>query len=296
MSWLAATAVVEARHADALSDALLGAGAASSEVSDADAGTVWERPIFEEVGAEAAPGWARARVSALFRSGTNVAAALAQAFRAAGLPPTTAYELSAVEDADWVRASQSQFTPLQITPRLWVVPSWHPPPDPQAVNIVLDPGLAFGTGSHPTTRLALRWLERHVAGGESVIDFGCGSGILAIAALKLGAAHAEGVDIDPQALAAARSNCRRNGARARFVSAAGRLRSPAHLVVANILARPLINLAPLLSKLTRRGGRLALSGILRDQADEVLAAYGAWYDFAEPRAEDEWVLLDGVRR
>ena len=165
-----------------------------------------------------------------------------------------------------------QFAPIRISPRLWIVPSWHGAPDPGAVNIVLDPGLAFGTGNHPTTRLALRWLERVIAGGESVLDYGCGSGILAIAALKLGAARATGVDVDDQALLAAQRNAMQNQVDAIFHNAAETIRQPAQIVVANILAHPLIVLAPLLARFTAPGGRLALAGLLAVQAGEVCAA------------------------
>lgn len=296
MPWLSAITVVDRDLSEPLSDALMEAGALSVDVSDADAGTASEHPIFDEPGGAPASGWARARVAALFPESADLPAALAAAFEAARVPAGNAYEVHRVEDEDWVRRTQAQFTPQEVAPRLWIVPSWHALPDPGAVNVVLDPGLAFGTGTHPTTRLVLRWLATHVAGGESVIDFGCGSGILAIAAMKLGAGRVEGVDIDPQAVDAAAANARRNGVDARFVAAADGLHAPAHLVVANILAQPLIVLAPLLARLNLPGGRLALSGILVEQADEVHAAYGAWYDFELPIEEDGWVLLSGTRR
>jgi ribosomal protein L11 methyltransferase len=296
MPWLAATAVIEAARADALSDALIESGAASVEVSDADAGTAWERPIFDEAGGACAPAWARARVSALFAPGVDVGGSVGEALRAAGLPEATAYELARIEDDDWVRRTQSQFAPLEVAPRLWVVPTWHALPDPGAVNIVLDPGLAFGTGTHPTTRLCLRWLARSIAGGESILDFGCGSGILAIAALKLGAGSAQAVDIDPQALTAASRNAARNGVELRVVAAAERLKGAADIVVANILSQPLVVLAPLLTQLSAPQGRIALSGILREQSHEVMSAYRPWYDFAPVEEEDGWVLLVGTRR
>jgi ribosomal protein L11 methyltransferase len=200
-----------------------------------------------------------------------------------------------VADQDWVRASREQFAPIQISPRLWIVPSWHAPPDPAAINLLLDPGLAFGTGSHATTRLCLQWLEREVRPGVSVVDYGCGSGILAIAALKLGARRADGVDIDERALLAARGNALHNRVDASFHSAAGAIRQPAEIVVANILARPLIVLAPLLAGLTARGGRLALAGVLEEQAAEVREVYSPWFDFDPPVSDGGWVLLSGTR-
>ena len=293
--WLAVTVIAAAEASETLSDALMASGALSVDVSDADAGTAHERPIFDEPGGARSPQWLHARVVALFQVDADVSVAVRSALASVGLAPETAYEVSRVADEDWVRKTQSQFTPQKIADRLWIVPTWHTAPDSGAINISLDPGLAFGTGAHPTTRLCLRWLERHVKGGESVIDFGCGSGILAIAALKLGAAVASGVDIDVQAVAAARENARQNAVDATFVDAAEKLPGPAEIVVANILARPLIVLSPLLSRLTRRGGRIALSGILAEQAEEVSAAYAPWYEL-EPVSEDEgWVLLSGIR-
>ena len=296
MSWLCATVIVDRTLAEPFSDALMEAAALTVDISDADAGSPDERPIFDEPGGAPAPGWARARVCALFAAGADMSQAVREALTDAGGNPHTAFEASRVEDEDWVRRTQAQFTPQRVTPKLWIVPSWHTPPDPDAINVVLDPGLAFGTGTHPTTRLCLRWLSNTLGGGERVIDFGCGSGILAIVALKLGAAQAAGVDIDPQAVAAARDNATRNAVEATFVTAADDLPGPAAVVVANILAQPLRLLAPLLASLTEAGGRIALSGILEEQADEVMAGYAAWYDFEAPQPEEGWVLLSGVRR
>jgi ribosomal protein L11 methyltransferase len=295
MPWLSAAFTIDSACADPVSDALMAAGALSVDVSDADAGTEWERPIFDEPDGARAGEWIHAHMSALFETDADVAGLMSQAFAEAGVPSTTAYEITRVDDEDWVRKTKEQFTPQHVTKRLWVVPTWHEPPDPRALNIILDPGLAFGTGTHPTTRLCLRWLDEKLRGGESVVDFGCGSGILAIAALKLGAGSASGVDIDPQAVAAAQRNAVQNGAAAAFVTAAELLKA-AEIVVANILAKPLIVLAPLIADLTLPRGRLALSGILVEQADEVREAYRAWYDFEPAQDEAGWVLLSGTRR
>ena len=295
MPWLSASFTVDSASADAVSDALMEAGALAVDVSDADAGTEWERPIFDEPDGAPAGEWLHARMTALFEIDADVPGLMTAALLEAQIAATTAYEVSRIEDEDWVRKTQAQFTPQHVTPRLWVVPTWHEPPDARALNVILDPGLAFGTGTHPTTRLCLRWLDARLRGGESVVDFGCGSGILAIAALKLGAGSASGVDIDPQAVTAAQRNAQQNGVAANFVTAAEQLR-PGEVVVANILAKPLIVLAPLIADLTLAGGRLALSGILAEQADEVTDAYGAWYDFEPLEEESGWVLLSGVRR
>ena len=295
MAWLSITFEVGADEVDAVSDALLEVGAASVDVADADAGSATEQPVFAEAGEGLARPWRRSRVSALVAENSDVAALIAAACERAGIAPPP-HDAHPVAEQDWVRASQAQFEPIPVSHRLWIVPSWHAAPDPAAVNIVLDPGLAFGTGRHPTTQLCLNWLERVVHGGESLLDYGCGSGILAIAAMKLGAARADGVDIDPQALLAARRNAIHNQVQATFHDAAGAILQPAQIVVANILARPLIVLAPLLARLTAREGQLALAGMFSDQADEVAAAYRPWFEFAATEAEGSWVLLNGTRR
>lgn len=295
MSWLSVSFEADADRVELLTDALLAAGALAADVGDAAAGTPQEKPIFGEPGAETGRRWQRSRVTALFPANIELSAALVQAFRAAGIAETTPYRVDRVDDQDWVRVTQSQFTPQQISQRLWIVPSWHTAPDPAAINIVLDPGLAFGTGTHPTTRLCLRWLDQHIRGGESVLDFGCGSGILAIAALKLGAAAARGVDIDGQALLAARHNAMQNQVAAGFFDAADKLGRPAQIVVANILANPLRVLAPLLAKLTEKHGRVVLAGILEEQADEVREAYRPWFEMDTTEREEGWVLLSGVK-
>ena len=295
MAWLCVSFEVAARDVDALTDALLEAGAASVDVADAGAGSAAEEAVFAEAGAAAPRPWRRSLVSALLAQGADAAALVETACARAGIAPPPC-RLREVAEQDWVRASRDQLAPVRISPRLWIVPSWHDAPEPGALNIVLDPGLAFGTGHHPTTRMCLRWLERMVRGGETVLDFGCGSGILAIAAMKLGAARADGVDIDEQALLAARRNAMHNRVPVTFHDAAEALRQPARIVVANILARPLVVLAPLLARLTVQHGRLALAGLLVEQAGEVRAAYEQWLDFEAPEEDEGWALLSGVRR
>ena len=206
-----------------------------------------------------------------------------------------AHELRSVPDEDWVAKSREQFGPIRVSARLWIVPTWRTPPEPEAINLVLDPGLAFGTGSHPSTRLCLQWLERKITGGETVLDYGCGSGILAIAALKLGASRAVGVDIDPDAVAAARANARRNGVAGEFLEARAPLTFTADVVIANILANPLKLLAPMLASRCRHGGQIALSGILPDQANEVERSYSPWIAFAPPAEAEGWVCLSGAK-
>ena len=285
----------DARVADELSDALLEQGALSVSLEDAGAGSDAERPQYGEPGVPVELAWPRSLVNALCSRDSDPARLLAAACARIGLAPVPQYRLEAVAEQDWVRRSQAQFEPIRVSARLWIVPSWARAPDPSALNLVLDPGLAFGTGSHPTTRLCLQWLERTIAGGERVLDYGCGSGILAIAALRLGAGAALGVDVDPSALPAARENAQRNRVDARFIDTETASDFQADLVVANILANPLILLAPLLGAHTCSGGRIALSGILEAQAAEVANAYAPWFEMRVGGRDADWVLLGGRR-
>jgi ribosomal protein L11 methyltransferase len=239
-------------------------------------------------------GWPTARLTSLLGPGTDANAFL---HRAAALAdaPVPAFETFAVADRDWVRASQAQFAPLRIEDDLWIVPTWCAPPNPGAVNVLLDPGVAFGTGSHPTTRLCLAWLRERVKPGRSVLDYGCGSGILAIVAARLGAAHVIGVDVDPEALRAGAGNAAQNAVDVTFVHADRLPEGRFDIVVANILANPLRLLAPALAARTAQGGAIALSGVLATQAADVCAAYALWFDLAVWRDEDGWVLLAGRR-
>jgi len=295
MAWLAVSFTVDAAGVEALSDVLLECGAISVDVTDAAAGTADEHALFGEPGEPAVGEWAASRVSALFKEGQNIASVIA-ALHAAGLDSAVVVDVKQVADQDWVRATQNQFQPVRVSSRLWVVPTWHAAPDPAAINLVIDPGLAFGTGTHATTRLCMKWLDTNLRGGESVLDYGCGSGILGIAALKLGAARATGVDIDPLALLAARHNAMQNQVHMAFVAAERDAPEPADIVLANILANPLTLLAPLLARLTRRGGHILLSGVLEHQAREVEDAYRAAFDLAPLEHDDGWVLISGSKR
>ncbi len=295
----------ERGRAETLSDALLDAGALSASIEDADAGSVDEDALYGEPGSEPrASGWRRSRVIALFDGDADVDRALHDALRASGAgDDATHVDRREVADADWVRLTQSQFDPIAIGDRLWIVPSWHAtPPEAlasDAIVLKLDPGMAFGTGDHPTTRLCLAWLAAHVRGGERVIDYGCGSGILAIAARKLGAGDVVGTDIDDQAIDASRANATANDVDVRFTSSRSFDAPPADLVVANILSNPLKVLAPLLTSLVAPGGRLVLSGILERQWQDVAAAYASLGDDGialERWASDAgWVCLVGRR-
>lgn len=295
MGWQNVSFLTDASHAEPMCDVLLDIGALSASIEDADAGTADEKPQFGEPGSVNSPGWVRSRVVALFEPDADVAAMLAQASVAIGLDGVPEWVVEEVAEQNWVQLTQSQFDPIRISERLWIVPSWHESPDPAAVNLVLDPGMAFGTGSHPTTRLCLEWLEHNVAAGCTVLDYGCGSGILAIAAARLGAARVAGVDIDPQAVEAARANAERNGVTALFADSAQPVAGEYDLVVANILSNPLRVLAPAICAHVRSGGRLALSGILREQAEEIIAIYAQWLPMQVADVREDWICLAGTK-
>ncbi len=297
MSWLTLIVNSDAAHAEALSETLLDLGALSVDLLDADADTPDEQAIFGEPG-EPPPGiWQHNRVSALFDNNQDVVAILRQAANNIGLTDLPEHRIEPLADNDWVRLTQSQFDPIPISPRLWIVPTWHTASDPSAINIVLDPGLAFGTGSHPTTRLCLRWLDDHLKGGETILDYGCGSGILAIAARKLGAISAVGIDVDVQAVTASRDNALANQVDTIEFHLPNRSPQARYdVVVANILTNPLRVLAPLLADATQTGGQIVLSGILEQQAQDVMNVYQAWFDFNPPIFEDGWSCLSGRKR
>ncbi len=290
--WRSLKIAADQDQAEALADALLAAGALAVSTEDRDAGTAAEEAQYGEPGEATPRAWRRNWVVALLPGDADVPALLVRL----GLTGDAEYMVEAVPERDWVKLTQAQFDPIAITERLWIVPSWHEAPRPDAVNIELDPGLAFGTGSHPTTRLCLTWLADHLQGGETVLDYGCGSGILAIAAAKLGAARVVGVDIDPQAVGAARDNALRNHVQAEFCLPQDAPAMQADILVANILTNPLRALAPLLAASVRPGGRIVLSGILEAQAGEIITAYAPWFDLRPGGVEDGWLLLTGMRR
>jgi len=296
MSWLSLAVRAEASYAEALSEALLAHGALSVDMLDADADTPDEQAIFGEPGEPTSAVWQHNLVNALFESDADVAGILQACCSELGLGALPEHRIDKLEESDWVRLTQAQFDPIRISDRLWIVPTWHEPADPKAINIALDPGLAFGTGSHPTTRLCLRWLDTNIKGGETVLDYGCGSGILAIAAMKLGAGRTVGVDIDAQAVQASRDNATANQVHADFYLPDGIALAQYDVVVANILTNPLRALAPLLAGAARSGGRIVLSGILAEQADEVMRIYAQWFDLVPAVLEDGWCCLSGVKR
>ena len=283
MAWLSITLELDPLQAETFSEALLEAGAESVSLDSTsnDAATL-------------EPG-ACMRVVALAAAAADTAALIAAAAAIAAMAPP-AFTVARVEDEDWVRRSQSQFGPIRVAERLWIVPSWHTPPDPAAIVVRLDPGLAFGTGSHVSTRLVLQYLERNLRAGERVLDYGCGSGILAIVAGKLGAGEIAATDIDPQALETSAANAADNGVVLDVTAPESLPPGAFDLVLANILAGPLIALEPLLAARTRAGGRIVLSGILESQAAEVAATYARDFDAAVLATEEGWALVGGKRR
>ena len=296
--WISVTLQAEADKAEALSDALMEAGALSVSIEDADAGTEAERPQFGEPGHLPTALWDHSRVIALFDGAADPAelgAMIAEAARAAGFDAVPPFSTETVAEQNWVQLTQSQFDPIRITDRLWIVPSWHEAPDADAINIELDPGMAFGTGSHPTTRLCLEWLCEVVTPGCSVLDYGCGSGILGIAAAKLGAGAVLGIDIDEKAVEAARDNAARNHAAVRLQHSAVPVGDTFDLVVANILTNPLCVLAPAISARVAPGGRVALSGVLETQAAQVVEAWAPHIALHVGAAHEGWIRLEGRR-
>ena len=295
MTWLSIAIETDCQHAEALADALLEAGALSASIEDADAGTAAETPQFGEPGSVTTPGWDRSRVIALLEAGADASALVAACAPLAGLVDIPSFSQEEVAEQNWVQLTQSQFDPIRVSDRLWIVPSWHVAPDPEAIVLVLDPGMAFGTGSHPTTRLCLEWLERTVSTDISILDYGCGSGILAIAAAKLGAKEVLGVDIDLQAVSAAKSNAELNTVSARFEDSTKEIKGQFDIVVANILSNPLKALAPAICAHVRPGGRLALSGILTEQSDDLIEAYSPYVALSVADSRDGWVCLAGIK-
>ncbi|WP_221800219.1 50S ribosomal protein L11 methyltransferase [Oceanobacter mangrovi] len=281
---------------EAAENALLALGSVSVTLQD-DA----DQPILEpELGTT--PIWDHTMIIGLFDAGVDTRELDEQfplMFAAEGGTGQLDCKWEQVEDKDWVRAWMDTYKPMQFGPRLWICPSWCEPPEPTAVNLMLDPGLAFGTGTHPTTALCLQYLDQQVEGNELIVDYGCGSGILGIAALLLGADRMIGVDIDPQALAATKDNAGRNQIDSSRYDVFMPKDTPAveaDITVANILAGPLQELAPEMARLTRSGGKLALSGLLHHQAEEVIARYSEWFVMDLPKQIEDWVIISGIRK
>jgi len=290
MAWLRITVDSTSHDPEHLSELLSTAGAVSVTFEDAA-----DQPVLEPLPGETHL-WSQTRVSALFADDTD-SDAISDVLRRDSGDPALNIIVETVEDQDWTRAWMDQFQPLRFGRRLWICPHWHTPPQPNDVNIMLDPGLAFGTGTHPTTALCLEWLDAQDIRDDNLIDYGCGSGILAIAAAKLGAHRVWAVDYDPQALTATGNNAAANA-----VDQTIAIHSPdtlpeilADVLIANILYGPLLELAPRFAKLVRPGGKLVLSGILHDQAEPLLEKYCTWFNMEPVATRNEWVRLSGQR-
>ncbi len=294
MSWLQLRLDTDPEGAQALESALLNSGAVSVTLEDNA-----DQPVLEPRVGET-PLWRQIRLTGMFPADTDMQSVLAQ------LPPDLLapcnQRIEILEDKDWEREWMQHYRPMRFGKRLWVCPSWQQPPDPAAINLLLDPGLAFGTGTHPTTALCLATLEGTTLTDQWIIDYGCGSGILAVAALKLGAAMALGVDTDPQALVATRDNANRNGIESNRLDVSlpeqidlQQWRGRAETLVANILAGPLLELSETLLALLRPGGTLLLSGLLTSQAEAVCEHYASRIALEIAASEDQWVCLRGIK-
>jgi ribosomal protein L11 methyltransferase len=292
MSWKQLNLQLKSQDIDAISDALHELGAVAVTLRDAEDNPIFEPPVGTT------PLWEQTQVTGLFDASRDLEAVIAELEQQFGEGFVVQWQEEALPEVDWERAWMDDFEPMQFGKRLWIVPSWHDAPDDSAANIQLDPGLAFGTGTHPTTALCLEWLDAHPPQGQLVIDYGCGSGVLAIAALKLGAERAWGIDNDPQALVASGENAIKNHLEEKL-----ELFRPeampglqADLVIANILANPLKELAPRLAQLVKPGGHIILSGILREQAQELNELYSQWFEMAPIAHKEDWVRLEGVKK
>ncbi|MCF5718937.1 50S ribosomal protein L11 methyltransferase [Aeromonas veronii] len=288
MPWIQIRINATAKTADKVSNMLLGRGAQAVTFMDAK-----DVPVYEPMPGET-PLWGETEVMGLFDAETDPAPTIAFFQQIFG--EDVGYKVEQLEDKDWVREWMDHFHPMQFGERLWICPSWRDVPNPDAVNVMLDPGLAFGTGTHPTTALCLQWLDGLDLTGKTVVDFGCGSGILGIAALKLGAARVIGIDIDPQAIQASRDNAARNGVADQielYLPADQPQDVEADVVVANILAGPLRELAPLIAGHGKPGSLMALSGVLESQAPELETIYGQWFEMDPTAVKEEWCRLSG---
>ncbi len=292
MPWLQLKLDSAPEHAEQISELLSELGAAAVTFEDGA-----DQPLFEPDPGETKL-WNNTRIIGLFDVNCDMASIIGQLKSTLGACAPEQFHINPVEDKDWERAWMDNFKPIRFGQNLWICPSWHTPDDANAVNVMLDPGLAFGTGTHPTTALCLEWLDSHPPEGQDVIDYGCGSGILAIAAALLGAKQVEAVDHDPQAILATRDNADKNGVADKIsaLSPAQFQDKQVDLVLANILANPLLELAPRFATLVKPGGRIVLSGILAEQAEQIMQCYTKWFELRPPTQQQEWVRIDGIRR
>lgn len=292
MPWLQLKLDNPAEQAELISELLTNLGAAAVTFEDGA-----DQPLFEPDPGETKL-WNNTRIIGLFDANNDMPALIAELKTALGPQAPQQFHINPVEDKDWERAWMDNFKPIRFGKNLWICPSWHTPDDPKAVNVMLDPGLAFGTGTHPTTALCLEWLDAHPPKGLEVIDYGCGSGILAIAAALLGAKQIDAVDHDPQAILATQDNAKKNDV-SNIINAllpSQFKAKQADLILANILANPLLELAPYFANIVKSGGQIVLSGILAEQADQIIQRYSSWFELQPAVQRQEWIRIDGKRR
>ncbi|MBD2782138.1 50S ribosomal protein L11 methyltransferase [Xenorhabdus szentirmaii] len=293
MPWIQLRLNTTGQQAEALGDELVESGAVSVTFQDSH-----DTPIFEPLPGETRL-WGDTNVIGLYDAEMDMKAVVSQLEQVPQLGKGFIHKIEQLEDKDWEREWMDNFHPMRFGNRLWICPSWREVPEPDAVNVMLDPGLAFGTGTHPTTSLCLQWLDGLDLAGKTIIDFGCGSGILAIAALKLGAKHAIGIDIDPQAIQASRDNAERNGVSDQltlYLSKDQPNDLECDVVIANILAGPLRELAPIIGSLPKSGGLLGLSGVLASQAEGVAQAYDNEFIIDPIAEQEEWCRITGIKK
>ncbi len=292
MPWLQLKFDSPANQAEQISELLSSLGAAAVTFEDGA-----DQPLFEPDPGETKL-WNNTLIIGLFDANDDMPAIIDELKSALGPQAPQQFRINPVEDKDWERAWMDNFKPIKFGQNLWICPSWHTPDDPDAVNIMLDPGLAFGTGTHPTTALCLEWLDSHPPKDLDVIDYGCGSGILAIAAALLGAKHIDAVDHDPQAILATQDNAKKNNVNAKINALLPNQfeAEQADLILANILANPLLELAPHFADIVKSGGQIVLSGILAEQAQQIIQRYSTWFELQPPMQQQEWVRIDGKRR
>ena len=295
MSWTNLLVQTNKKEVDSISDFLLELGAISTSIQDSNLNQNNEELIFGEPNNQSQQFWENNTVQALFENSIDIEIIKA-ALMAKFDTPTYFIEASNIQDQDWVKLTQSQFSPIKIHDKLWIIPTWHEIQDQKALNLILDPGLAFGTGTHPTTHLCLLWLLDNVNKDVTVLDYGCGSGILGIAAKKIGAKKVFGVDIDDQAIKSSRDNAEINNVEIFWNNTEIKVDYRTDLVVANILSSALSVLAPALARHCNPNGKIALSGILQSQEKELKKIYSQWFDFQPSNYKDGWVLISGIKR
>ncbi len=291
MPWIQIKVDTTEKKASKINNILSGFGASSVTYMD----TV-DNPVYEPLPGETKL-WNKTTVIGLFEADADIAPITEFLNKTYGKKITVRVEQ--LEDKDWVREWMNNFHPIQCGSKLWICPSWCEVPDTNAVNVMLDPGLAFGTGTHPTTFMCLNWLDSLDLKDKEIVDFGCGSGILAVSALKLGAKSAIGIDIDPQAVESSAQNAERNGVKDRlslYLPSEQPQEIKADVLVANILAGPLRELAPTLKDMVKPNGKFAISGIIQSQCEELVKIYSEWFELDEPVFKEEWVRISGIRK